>query len=338
MLFNKSSLDENAGYIAAGLGAVALGGLLFKFFKPSTTRVYEDPTSVGKEYDQWAADGVLEKFWGEHIHHGYFGEDGKDKVGSIKAKEILIEKLIEFASFVETADKVKNAKKSGSLKILDIGCGIGGSSRFLARWAIEKGIKVETYGVTLSDKQVERARQLSKQQGLQDNCFFQKADALALPFSDAEFDLVWSLESGEHMPDKEIFVKEAYRVLKPKGKLMIATWCTKEASELTEAEKRSLNIIYKEWALPFFVSMQEYERIFSNLGIKKNNVKLANWSTQTQKTWTQAVWDGFYSLHWILLQGPFVFFRTLKDVFAIYHMVKGFRKGYVIYGVHAVSK
>ena len=39
--------------------------------------------------------------------------------------------------------------------------------------------------------------------GLADRASFQVADALQQPFADGSFDLVWSLESGEHMPDKK---------------------------------------------------------------------------------------------------------------------------------------
>lgn len=45
-----------------------------------------------------------------------------------------------------------------------------------------------------------------------------------MPFADRSFDLVWSMESGEHMPDKAQFVKELARVAAPGGKVIIVTW------------------------------------------------------------------------------------------------------------------
>ena len=53
----------------------------------------------------------------------------------------------------------------------------------------------------------------------------QVADALQQPFSDKSFDLIWSLESGEHMPDKQRFVGELVRVCAPGGRIIIVTWC-----------------------------------------------------------------------------------------------------------------
>lgn len=50
-------------------------------------------------------------------------------------------------------------------------------------------------------------------------------DALNQPFANDSFDLVWSLESGEHMPDKERFVHELCRVACPGGRIIIVTWC-----------------------------------------------------------------------------------------------------------------
>ena len=266
-------------------------------------------------------------FYREHIHHGYFGKDGIDRLPSIEAKEVLINKLFEFADL----ENVKSCKSSKKVKILDIGCGIGGSSRFLAKLLQSKGYTVQTVGVTLSPKQVERATELTKQADLSNVCSFQVADALDLPFKKGTFDIVWSLESGEHMPDKKKFIAEAHRVLKPGGKIMVATWCTKEPEKLADYEKYSLDIIYKEWALPFFISLPEYKKIFTDVAFKE--IQQDDWSKAVAKTWTQAVWDGFYGIFWLLLRGPRVFYRTLKDCYAIYHMNRGYSRGYVVYGL-----
>lgn len=46
-----------------------------------------------------------------------------------------------------------------------------------------------------------------------------------MDYPDNSFDLVWACESGEHMPDKEKYIEEMVRVLKPGGTLVIACWC-----------------------------------------------------------------------------------------------------------------
>ena len=82
-------------------------------------------------------------------------------------------------------------------------------------------IKASGVGITLSPVQVARANALSAEQGLGDRHQFEVADALAMPFADDSFDLVWSMESGEHMPDKRQFVSELARVCKPGGTVLV---------------------------------------------------------------------------------------------------------------------
>lgn len=74
-------------------------------------------------------------------------------------------------------------------------------------------------GITLSKSQVKRGTELAAEQGL-GNCSFQVMDALHMDFPDDTFDLVWACESGEHMPDKKLYVEEMTRVLKPGASAM----------------------------------------------------------------------------------------------------------------------
>lgn len=60
------------------------------------------------------------------------------------------------------------------------------------------------------------------------NVRLQVMDALKMDWPDESFDLVWACESGEHMPDKKLYIEEMTRVLKPGGTLVIACWCQRE--------------------------------------------------------------------------------------------------------------
>jgi len=160
--------------------------LLIVFRYGKEKRDYKNKSSVQQQYDHWTKDGVLEHYWGDHIHHGFYA-DGEYQGHNFKlAKVEMIEQIIKWAEI----SKPQN--------ILDIGCGIGGSARFLAK---KFGAKVT--GVTLSEQQKRRADQLNAQHGLQNLVTIEVGDALNLRFEDATFDLVWSLESAEHMPDKK---------------------------------------------------------------------------------------------------------------------------------------
>jgi MPBQ/MSBQ methyltransferase len=152
---------------------------------------------VGTEYDSWTTDGILEYYWGEHIHLGYYSKEERDKgylkKNFVQAKYDFIDRMMEFGQL----DSPQFTQQP--VKVLDVGCGIGGTSRYLAK---KLGSNSSVVGITLSPKQVERATQLAKAQGV-DNASFQVMDALQMSFPDNSFDIVWACESGEHMPDKE---------------------------------------------------------------------------------------------------------------------------------------
>jgi len=79
----------------------------------------------------------------------------------------------------------------------------------------------------LSGNQAKRATTLAAEQGV-GNAEFRVMDALAMDFPDDSFDLVWACESGEHMPDKKRYIEEMTRVLKPGGRIVVATWCQRD--------------------------------------------------------------------------------------------------------------
>jgi len=74
-------------------------------------------------------------------------------------------------------------------------------------------------------------------------------NALEMDFPDNTFDIVWACESGEHMPDKEAYINEMMRVLKPGGKFVMATWCQRDDREVPfdDKDKRDLRFLYEEW-------------------------------------------------------------------------------------------
>jgi tocopherol O-methyltransferase len=130
--------------------------------------------------------------------------------------------------------------------VLDVGCGVGGTSRYLAS---KHGCTVT--GITISTKQVEIANRLTKAEAeklqsgdasaeaaLPDADGFIKlgegkvrfieldAEKMADYFSGQEgtFDAVWISEALSHFPNKALFFKNAYAVLRPGGKLALADW------------------------------------------------------------------------------------------------------------------
>ena len=139
--------------------------------------------TVASAYDAWTQDKLLERLWGEHIHLGFYPLMERN-IDFRKAKVQFVHELVKWSG-LDTLPK-------GS-RILDVGCGIGGSSRILAKYY---GFNVT--GITISPAQVKRARELTPSNL---NCNFQVMDALDLKFDDGSFDAVWSVEAGAHMND-----------------------------------------------------------------------------------------------------------------------------------------
>ncbi|BAU43906.1 methyltransferase domain-containing protein [Leptolyngbya sp. O-77] len=184
-------------------GAIAALGLILYLL---TARRYQSGDSVARSYDEWTQDGILEFYWGEHIHLGHYGSPPRRK-DFLKAKADFVHEMVRWGGL----DRLPRGST-----LLDVGCGIGGSSRILAQ---DYGFNVT--GITISPQQVKRAQELTPA-GL--SAKFLVDDAMALSFPDASFDVVWSVEAGPHMPDKAIFAKELMRVLKPSGVLVVADW------------------------------------------------------------------------------------------------------------------
>ncbi len=136
------------------------------------------------------------------IHYGYWD----DKVSS-------------FAESLHRMNEVmaETVSITGQDRILDAGCGVGGSSIYLAQT-----FGCRAVGITLSQRQVDQAFINAKTRGVSDKTEFKVMDYCKTDFPDASFDVVWGCESICYAENKEQFIYEAYRLLKPGGRLVIA--------------------------------------------------------------------------------------------------------------------
>jgi len=283
---------------------------------------------IAKFYDESSA--MWERLWsdaggdGEHMHHGYYargnrGENGS-KIDHAKAQVEMIEESLRFAGV--------NACE----RMVDVGCGVGGSSRYAAK---KFGCVAE--GVTLSPYQAKRANELAVKNGLRDKVRYRVADALHMPFEDGSFDFVWSMESGEHMPDKKKFVDELVRVCEPGGTIVVVTWChraLKEGETLEPAEKALLDRICDAYYLPAWCSVDDYERLARDAGM--TDIRTDDWSDEVRPFWkgvvsTALTWSGIVGL---LKAGP----ATLRGALVMPLMQTGLATGTIRFNAITMRK
>ena len=331
--YGDSELFAVARAAAAGL-ALAFAYTAAKKDLDTPGRPWMDDTTVGREYDAWTEERILEYYWGEHIHLGYYNDEVMRKgAGTLlghKAKDFVEAKL----DFVEEMAVWAGCGENTPRTVLDVGCGIGGASRHLAKGF---GVGTDVTGITLSPKQVQRATDLAAQQGIP-NVNFRVMNALAMEFPDNSFDLVWACESGEHMPDKARYVQEMVRVLKPGGTLVIATWCQRDdrAAPFSDTEKVNLDYLYKEWAHPYFISIDAYAELVDGTG-KMQGIGTDDWTTQTIASWRASVWAGVWDPLPVFSK-PKVWYKTVRDIVCLERMHRAFDNGLMQYGMIKATK
>lgn len=321
---------------AVAVVAAAAGGLLTKRLLDTPSRTYDgDANSVGREYDAWTEEGILEYYWGEHIHLGHYSKEemaaGYKKKDFIQAKYDFIDEMMAWGG-------VATGPGAAPSKILDCGCGIGGTSRYLGK-ALPAGSSVT--GITLSPKQVERGTALIEERGLTGVVDMRVMNALAMEFPDETFDLVWACESGEHMPDKRKYIEEMTRVLKPGGKLVVATWCQRDdeppAAQFTAKERRDLDYLYSEWTHPYFISKEAYRGLALDTGAY-DGVEVADWKEQTIASWRHSVWVGAWDPLPVVRAGPKVWYKTVRDIVCLERFHRAMDRGLMEYGMLRATK
>jgi len=161
------------------------------------------PEGDAPEYDDTAIR-FLEALWGE----GFLSPGGPDEVRRVVAD-------IDFAG----------------KQVLDIGCGSGGITLFLAREYQPASI----VGFDVEQPVVDLATQRAAEQGLMDRARFVRGAPGPLPFTDQSFDLVFSKDALIHVADKEALFEDIFRVLRPGGRFAASDWLTSHDGEPSAA-------------------------------------------------------------------------------------------------------
>jgi tocopherol O-methyltransferase len=143
-------------------------------------------------------------FWGEHLHHGWFTN------GEESPKKAQVEMLRRCASMVGI--------RHGT-RVLDVGCGYGGTSFYLAS---EFGCQVD--GLSLSPRQLRIAERKAQSAGLDILVNFHLQDAETFNYPVNRYAFAWTMESSEHFVNKLEYFRRVRNTLRSDGRLLLAAW------------------------------------------------------------------------------------------------------------------
>lgn len=217
-------------------------------------------SEIREHYDRISV--FYRALWGDHIHHGYF----EDRESPERAQLKLIERLAEMAGIPAGAS------------VLDVGCGVGGSARWLAR-----ELDCTVLGITLSPVQARMAAEAAAREGLGDRARFAVKDAHRLDFPAGSFDVVWVIECSEHLQDKEAFIQACQRVLKPGGTLALCAWLSAERF-VSAAHERLVAQVCEGMLCPSLASMGDYVGWLRAAGF--DAIRTEDVTERVKATWT----------------------------------------------------
>ena len=159
--------------------------------------------AVAAHYDE--LDLFYREVWGEHVHHGFWATGRESRLAAVEALVDLMATRLDLAP---------------GQALCDIGCGYGATA---VRLAERHGVHVT--GVTVSGVQATIAAAKSPSHG---SIAVLHRDWLSNGFPDRQFDRAYAIESSEHMPNKRRFFAEAYRTLRPGGRLAVCAWLARD--------------------------------------------------------------------------------------------------------------
>ena len=286
------------------------------------SRAYTDSSSVAQAYDNWTNDALLERLWGDHIHLGYYPRHARGpKPDFRQSKASLVHELVRWSGL----DQLPRGSR-----LLDVGCGIGGSARMLAA---DYGFDV--LGISISPASIARAQALTPE-ALAPHCRFAVMDALNLELAAGSFDAVWSVEACPHMADKQRYADELLRVLRPGGRLAVADWNRRDPAQgaMTRLERWVMRQLLDNWAHPEFASIEGLQRhLQSSPHGSSMAVETADWSAETSPAWLDSIAEGVRRPGAVLGLGPRGVLLGVREIPTILLMHWAFATGLMRFGV-----
>lgn len=192
--------------------------------------------------------GDYQRFWMSSdslaMHFGYYDET----VSTHEASLLKMNEVLACYAQITSQDR-----------ILDAGCGYGGSAIWLART-----LGCQVNGISIVPEQTWAAQKAAEHHKVRDRVQFEVMDFTQTTYPDASFDVIWALESVVHTERKSAFLQEAHRLLREGGRLLISEYLLRDTPPLSEEEHSSLIPWLKGWAMPSLLTPSDYCRLLAD--------------------------------------------------------------------------
>ena len=223
--------------------------------------------SIRSHYD--LATPFYRLMWGPHIHHGLWSAEdaGREhpQASPRAAQEALTDTLASLADIQR------------GQHVLDVGCGMGGSSIRLARLR-----HCQVTGITLSGVQRRWASMSALVHGVGGSVCFRQADAEQVTFDPVSFDVVWSIECTEHLFDKGAFFWRAAGWLRPRGRIAICAWLAAEDAD-RPGLRGQVEAVCDAFLCPSLGSFSDYTGWMTAAGLHVEHTE--DWTARVTRTW-----------------------------------------------------
>lgn len=244
---------------------------------------------VAKEYYDLVTD-FYEVGWGNCFHYAPQGKNESYK-----------EAILRYEMNLAKALGLKP-----NMKVLDVGCGVGGPMMNIAR-----ATGCDITGITICEYQIGKGEKYVKEAGLSDRCRFVLGDFMGTQFPDNSFDAIFALETTCHATNKTTCFKEMYRVLKPGQLFGGYEWCvTPHYDQNNPEHKRIIEAIEHGTQTQKTATYQEVNQALLDAGFELIDAK--NVCTEGH-SWCAPLYKGFRRKK--IVKGLLSFFLKIAEKF-----------------------
>lgn len=208
---------------------------------------------INKKIEKYYDDSTFfyRYLWGNKknlaMHFGFWDKDTKN----------LNDSLINENRYVAKALDIKKGDK-----VLDAGCGVGGTAIWIA-----ENYGADIIGITITGKHILLAKKYAEERGVLDLTKFELKDFCDTGLPSESFDKIYSIESACHAVDKKVFLKEMFRLLKKGGKLVVCDgFITKD--NLSKSDDKYYRDLCVGWVLPNLALYSKFHDDLNELGFR----------------------------------------------------------------------